>query len=271
MISEACISTRPRGLRAKESKDSAIGISQLLRVARSAAFALIVCSPMFLQARPRTPLRVFCIAGFEYLARLKGDALGRRRRVAIAHACDFGSLRDEYYDEKKLDLAEYRSLRAALRTMAPESAAARYIQQLRHAERTRPILSPGRDGLSEATINYRATVISLSLRWMQKISGVTVDRAKFHSIVSLVCLMQLLDDVLDWKEDLATSCPSYVTAFLLDRRNTDIKTALRAQADALLRRTLRAARQDADAFPFAFAGLVTWTFVVALIKVRSLK
>ena len=40
--------------------------------------------------------------------------------MAIAHACDFGSLRDEFYDEQKLDLKEYRSLRSALRRMAPE-------------------------------------------------------------------------------------------------------------------------------------------------------
>ena len=90
---------------------------------------------MFLGARPRTPLRVFCIAAFEYLARLRGFSLGNRRRLAIAHACDFGSLRDEYYDNRKLDLAEYRSVRRTLRRIAPESATIRYIQQLRKAER----------------------------------------------------------------------------------------------------------------------------------------
>ena len=66
---------------------------------------------MLLAARPKTPLRVFCIAGFEYLARLRGGTLGRRRRLAIAHACDFGALRDDYYDHHRLDATEYRSLR----------------------------------------------------------------------------------------------------------------------------------------------------------------
>lgn len=230
--------------------------------------ALLVCSPMLLEARPRTPLRVFCIAGFEYLARLRGGTLGRQRRVAMAHACDFGSLRDEYYDEQQLDRTEYRSLRRALRRIAPESATFRYIQQLRKAERGRPILSAGIPGVAKATVGYRTSVIDLSLRWMEVISGLAVERVKFHCIVSLVCLMQLADDLLDWKDDEMAGCPSYVTALLLEQPRTCIATVLRAQADALLQRTLSAMRQDADAAPFAVAGVATWIFVVTLLKTR---
>jgi hypothetical protein len=243
-------------------------ITELLRIAGTAVSAVMVCFPMLLEARPRTPLRVFCIAAFEYFARLRGGTLGRRRRLAIAHACDFGSLRDEYYDQQKLDLTEYRSLRSALRRIAPEAATFRYIQQLRKAERGRPILSPGTPGVANATIDYRKSVINLSLQWLQVISGLAVERVKFDSIVSLVCLMQLADDLLDWKDDQADRSPSYVTAFLLEQPRTGIATPLRAQADALLHRTVAAARQDAGAGPFALAGVATWTFVVALLKVR---
>ena len=244
------------------------GITELLRIARTALSAIMVCSPMLLEARPRTPLRVFCIAAFEYLARLRGGTLGRQRRLAIAHACDFGSLRDEYYDQQKLDLTEYRSLRSVLRRIAPETATFRYIQQLRKAERGRPNLSAGTPGVANATISYRASVIDLSLQWLQGISGLAVERVKFHSIVSLVCLMQLADDLLDWKDDQADRSPSYVTAFLLEQPRTGIATPLRAQADALLHHTVAAARQDLAAVPFALAGVATWTFVVALLKVR---
>ena len=244
------------------------GITELLRIAGTAVSAVLVCSPMLLEARPRTPLRVFCIAAFEYLARLRGGTLGRRRRLAIAHACDFGSVRDEYYDQQKLDLTEYRSLRSALRSMAPEAATFRYIQQLRKAERGRPILSATTPGVANATIGYRTSVINLSVRWLQVISGLAIERVKFHSIVSLVCLMQLADDLLDWKDDQVGRRPSYVTAFLLEQPRTGVSTPLRAQADALLQRTVGAARQDAGAVPFALAGVAAWTFVVALLKVR---
>ena len=244
------------------------GVTELVRIAGTALSAVMVCSPMLLEPRPRTPLRVFCIAAFEYLARLQGSTLGRRRRLAVAHACDFGSLCDEYYDEQKLALTEYRSLRGALRRLVPEAATFRYIQQLRKAERGRPILSASTPGVVNAIIGYRASVIDLSLRWLQVISGLTVERVNFHSIVSLVCLMQLADDLLDWKDDQAGRCPSYVTALLLEQPCTGIAAGLRAQADLLLQHTVSAARQNAGAVPFALAGVATWTFVVALLKVR---
>lgn len=241
---------------------------ELMRIAGKAVTALAVCSPMLAEARPRTPLRVFCIAVFEYFARLSGKTLGRRRRVAIAHACDFGSLRDEFYDHQRLDRNEYRSLRSALRSIAPEAATCSYIQQLRKAERGRPVLSEGVPGIASATIDYRESVIDLSLRWMQGISGLALDRVKFHSIVHLVCLMQLADDLLDWKDDEAGRCPSYVTALLLEHPLQAVAGPLRAQADGLLRRTVRAVRQDAGSAPFAVAGVATWAFVVILLKVR---
>ena len=242
--------------------------TQILRIAEAALGAMVVCAPMLVEARPRTPLRVFCIAAFEYLARLSGGTLGMGRRVAIAHACDFGSLRDEFYDERKLDVTEYRSLRNALRRIAPEEVTIRYIQELRQAERGRPMIAANAPAVAKAIIGYRQAVIELSLRWLEGISGLAVEAVRFQSLVSLVCLMQLADDLLDWTEDLAAGCPSYVTAFLLERPRMGIGTELRRQADALLQRTLAAAGWDAGAVPFAAAAFVTWAFVIALVKLR---
>ena len=225
--------------------------------------ALMVCSPMLLAARPKTPLRVFCIAAFEYLARLRGGTLGRRRRLAIAHACDFGALRDDYYDHHRLDATEYRSLRAKLRPMAPEPATSRYIKHLRQAERSRPILSASTPGVADAVIAYRTLVLDLSLRWLQEISGLNVESVKFHVLLNLVGLMQIADDLLDWKDDQAVRRPSYVTAFLLDWPRIAVATPLRAHADALLQRTLGAARRM-PAPCLAVAGVLTWTVVTLL-------
>jgi hypothetical protein len=235
------------------------------------------CSPLLLAARPKTPLRVFCIAAFEFLARLRGGTLGKRRRVAMAQACDFGSLCDDYYDHGRLDAREYRSLRGELRRMVPGAATSRYIRELRQAERGRPIMSAshrdvagvaGVAGVASAVIAYRTSVLDLSLRWMQEISGLSAEGVKFDVLLSLVGLMQIADDVLDWKDDQASRSPSYVTALLLDRPRTGVAEGLRAEADALLRRIAGAARQDAGTVPFAVAGVLTWTLVVALVKVR---
>src|SRR5262245_45912943 len=166
-------------------------IRELARVARTAVSAMMVCSPMLLASCPKTPLRVFCIAAFEFLARLRGGTLGRRRRLAMAHACDFGSLRDEYYDDRILDATAYRSLRCKLRRMAPEAATARYIRQLRQAERSRPILAASTPGVANAVIAYRTRVLDLSLRWLQEISGLSIESVRFHVLLSLVGLMQI--------------------------------------------------------------------------------
>src|SRR5688500_3132125 len=78
-------------------------IRALARVAAAAVSAVVVCSPLLFAARPKTPLRVFCIAAFEFLGRLRGGTLGKRRRLAMALACDFGSLCDDYYDHRRFD------------------------------------------------------------------------------------------------------------------------------------------------------------------------
>jgi hypothetical protein len=186
----------------------------------------------------------------------------------MAHACDFGSLCDDYYDHRKLDTTAYRSLRCKLRRMAPEAATSRYLQRLRQAERNRPTLEAATPGVVDAVIAYRTGVLDLSLRWLQEISGLPVERVRFHALVSLVGLMQIADDLLDWKDDQAVGRPSYVTAFLMDGPRTAVAMPLRAQADALLRRTVGAARRDAGAVPFAVAGVLTWTFVIALLRAR---
>jgi len=221
---------------------------------------------MLFAPRPKTPLRVFCIAAFEFLARLRGGTLGRQRRLALAHACDFGSLCDRFYDHRTLDRSEYRSLRNELRRLAPEPATSLYLHQLREAERSRPNLAAYHPEIANAVFDYRTRVLDLSLRWMQEISGLSGEPVKFCVLLNLVDLMQLADDVLDWEDDQAVQCPSYVTALLLDRPTKDIGISLRAQACALLQQMIRGAKQDADTVPFAIAGVLTWTLTVALIK-----
>jgi len=243
-------------------------IAELAHVAGTAVSATMVCFPMLLAAPPKTPLRVFCVAAFEYLARLRGGTLGTRKRMAIAHACDFGALRDDYYDHRRLDAIEYRSVRSKLRCMAPQSATSHYIQRLRKAERSRPIPTSGTPGVADDVVAYRTSVLDLSLAWLQEISGLSVDPVKFRGLLNLVGLIQLADDLLDWKDDLAARRPSFVTAYLPERPRIASALPMRAQANALLQRTVGAARQDAGALPFAVAGVLTWTFVIALLRVR---
>jgi hypothetical protein len=61
---------------------------------------------------------VFCRA-FEYLARLRGGTLGRRRRGL--RRVRFRIVARRIYDQQKLELTEYQALRSALRHIVPEA------------------------------------------------------------------------------------------------------------------------------------------------------
>lgn len=223
---------------------------------------------MLLASRPETPLRVLCIAAFEFLARLQRRTLGKQRRQAMALACDFGSLCDDFYDHRRLDHAQYRALRRELRRIAPVTATSAYVRQLRCAERRRPVLVPGDPNIASAVAAYRSQVLELSLRWMQEISGLNLQPAMFRALLSLVSLIQLADDLLDWRDDQARGIPSHVTASILHRPSNAVAPALRPVADAFLRRVASTANRDAAAVPFAAAAVLTWALVVALLKVR---
>ena len=243
-------------------------IRKLASVAVAAVPAAMVCFPMLLAAHPKTPLRMLGITAFEYLARLRGGTLGRRRRLAMAHACDFGSLRNDYYDRQSLDASEYRSLRSILRRMAPEASTSRYIRLLRQAERNRPILAASTPKVVDAVTAYRTRVLDLTLQWLREISGLSVDSVRFNAFLGVASLTQIADDLLDWKDDQASRRPSYVTAILFDQPSVAVAVPLRAEADALLQRTVGAARRDVGAVPFAVAGVLTWAFVVLLLRLR---
>jgi hypothetical protein len=186
----------------------------------------------------------------------------------MALACDYASLRDDYYDHESVNVTEFRSLRRQLRRVTMEAATVLYIQQLRRTERNRPAVSSATKGIEEAAIAYRTRVLDLTLQWLDSISNVNVDPVKYQSLLSVACLLQIADDLLDFKEDQALQCPGYVTAFAPDRSSAEIAIALRAQADALLERTNAAARQDASGVPFSVAGALTWAFIIALLHLR---
>src|SRR5688572_4684157 len=141
-------------------------IGRILRFVRIAATSLIACLPLLLARRPRTPLRVLCIGAFEYAARLDGHRLDRAARLALAYACDYGAVRNDYYDQQELDRHSYRALRLALRDLAPQPAMLRYLRDLREAERRRPVVG-GRGAFEPGSVvEYRDRVLVVSLRWL---------------------------------------------------------------------------------------------------------
>jgi hypothetical protein len=244
--------------------------ARVLRFGGMAAMSLFTCTPMLLTRRPQTPLRVLCIGAFEYLARLNGRKLDRAARIALACACDFGALRNDFYDQRELDRRFYRELRCRLRHMAPRSETLRYIRDLRQAERGRPACGP--DGFSEphAVVQYRNRVLEVSLVWLRDISRRSLEPPLFRAVVALVGLVQLVDDLLDWKDDWACRRPTYVTAFLRQwaHPTTEAMTQLRFRANRFRRLLVAAAARRVEAVPLMLAGDIVWLMALFLMRVR---
>lgn len=245
---------------------------KLFRYGGMAAASFLTCIPMLLARRPRTPLRVLCIGAFDYLARLHGRRLDHTDRMALAYACDFGALRNDFYDQHELDRSSYRELRLSLRRLAPEEATHRYILALRQAERGRPAFGP--DGFSEpaAVVKYRIRVVVLSLAWLQAISRRSIEPLFFDALVALVGLIQLVDDLLDWKDDSACRRPTYATAFLRDWTQLSRESIKHIQIHANRFRGLlvAASERDPGAALLTLAGVLVWLIVIALTKIHSL-
>lgn len=243
---------------------------QLLRCVRLAVSSLLSCIPLLLVRRPKTPLRLLCIGAFDYVARLRGHSLGPNARTALACACDLGALRNDFYDQGTFDRRFYRELRHDLRRLVPESATHRYIRDLRQTERGRPAFGPGAFSEPAAVVEYRLRVLVVSLAWLQVISRRSMEPRVFQSFVALVGLIQLVDDLLDWKDDWACRRPTYVTAFLSDsaRPSSRSVTPIRLHANRFCGLLIGTMEQDLNVAPLTVAGIFVWVVARALMKVR---
>lgn len=245
----------------------------LFRSCRLAVASFLACFPMMFERPPGTPLRVLCIAAFEYLTRLRGEKADAACRVALAHACDFGAVLNDFYDQGELDRSSYRQLRQALRRLVPEEAIQAYLRALRHVERGRPAFgAEGCFGEPAAIADYRIRVLALSLAWLHAVCRRPVEPRSFGVLVALVGLFQLVDDLLDWKEDWACRRPTYVTAFLPDRRRISQASILSIRLHANRFRSVLVERfkRDPRVAPLTVSGVLVWLAVVALARIRLL-
>jgi hypothetical protein len=180
--------------------------------------------------RPKTPLRTLCVVAFDFLARADGKRLGREQRNALSCLLDLGALMNDHFDQHRFCKAAYRQLRERLAADRTARAVYRvYFRELRAVERDRPRLRcPSPEGILKESSDYRERVVRLSLSALAAIAlgqssgGLIRDRRDpsandtCHSpLVALVMLIQICDDLLDWRRDWRAGLPSFATAALL--------------------------------------------------------
>ena len=191
-------------------------VASLVLALRSFARGL----PLFLAARPGTPLRVLCLMAFDTLHRLRhAKPLPKPRLQLLAALLDFGACANAVFDHKGCTRGEYRTTLRLLEEGGIGSSAAEYLHRLGDLESRRP--RPG-DGDWQEVRLYREAVVRLSLGMVAATANgnpcldeairATREDANLNLLFRIVMQCQIIDDVLDYSQDLSVGLPSFLTA-----------------------------------------------------------
>jgi hypothetical protein len=178
--------------------------------------------PLLFRAAPATPLRVMCIIALDTIYVLRNARpLSRQRRAELAAFLDFQACTNAAWDRKHLSVAEYQALRQRLENAGLESWMTEYLRRLAELETRRPSIGGSLRRFDDVR-SYREAVVRLSLATITAIAlnaecvedGV---RASYcdHDVAALFRMAmqcQIIDDVIDYREDLSIGLPSFLTA-----------------------------------------------------------
>ena len=178
--------------------------------------------PLFLGPTPKTPLRVLCLIALDTLHVLRTSRpLPHHRVMVLATVLDVGACTNAALDRKNFCPQEYQAARRWIRDAGLASSVDKYLRQLRELEQRRP--SPGGDlGRFHEVRLYRETVARLSLGVVAAMAlggeciedGIQATHCDqdLANLFRIVMLCQIIDDVLDYTEDLPAGLPSFLTA-----------------------------------------------------------
>jgi hypothetical protein len=178
--------------------------------------------PLFVSARPKTPLRVLCIMAFDTLHVLRrGRPLPQLKRQALAALLDFGACANAAVDHKAFCQHDCRTAFAVLNEAGMRSSVAEYFGRLWELEKSRPAPC-GDSSRFQKVREYREAVVRLSLGMVataadgtrsldEGIRATDCDTA-LNLLFRIVMQCQIIDDVWDYAKDSAGGLPSFLTA-----------------------------------------------------------
>jgi hypothetical protein len=179
-------------------------------------------SPLFLSASPRTPLRVLCIMAFDTLHMLRHSTpLPRDKLRLLAALLDFGACANAAFDDKDCCWNKCRATLQLLDEAGVRSLATEHLRRLKDLESGRPL--PGSEDWQFQTVcTYREAVVRLSLgmlatatlgyQELDEAICATHRDADLNLLFRMAMQCQIIDDVLDYPQDLYGGLPSFLTA-----------------------------------------------------------
>lgn len=193
-----------------------------LRASLVSVTCLLRGLPLFFCAAPKTPLRVLGIIALDTLHVLRhSQRLPRTRITDLAMFLDFQGCTNAVWDHKDRCEAEYRTLRQRLEEAGLASCVGEYLGQLRELESRRPPIGGDhrrfaevrsyREGVARLSI-ATAAAIALNAKPLEGDIRPTACDGDVETLFRILMQCQIIDDVLDYTEDLSAGLPSFLTA-----------------------------------------------------------
>jgi hypothetical protein len=163
-----------------------------------------------------------CIAALDTIHVLRHSRpLRRERRKDLAAFLDFQACTNAAWDRKHLCAAEYQALRQRLENAGLGWWIADYCGRLRELETRRPPVAGDLRSFDDVR-SYREAVARLSLASITAIAlnaecleealQATYGDSDVAALFRMAMQCQIIDDVIDYKEDLVAGLPSFLTA-----------------------------------------------------------
>lgn len=184
---------------------------------RVAVVAFVQNMALFAAPQPRTPLRVLSLMAISSALRSRGVVLQPDRRLALINTMELGALLNDRFDGDPHNPADLRRHVALLSQSVHRDCTSAYISRLRRLERSRPGPRP----VAADVKAYRENVNRISLATLWAIAAQKpIEQAKhdlqqepdLRLLFRIVMLAQLIDDVLDIRQDRRRGLPTFATA-----------------------------------------------------------
>lgn len=196
--------------------DDRAGLAKSLLIS---AVSLIRMMPLLVRERPKTPLRVLCLAAFDTLHFSRySKRLTETQILTLATFLDLGASANTFFDDKYFDRVEYRATRQFLRATGRNSLVRQYLASLRTLESQRPDTVTSKDSYQIVKF-YRESVIRLSLGMLAAIAfelrtlEEAINEVESDSglllLFRMVMQCQVIDDALDYRVDRSKGLPSF--------------------------------------------------------------
>ena len=178
--------------------------------------------PFFFRTRPRTPLRVLGIVALDTLHVIRtSHPLPPRRARELAMFLDLQGCANAAWDHKALSREDYHAIQEQLDIAGLGDCIDGYLRRLRVLESRRPAIGGDEQRFDEVRI-YREGVAHLVFQTAAAIAldpdptdngmPATGGDSDVDALVRVLLQCQIIDDVLDYHQDLAGGLPSYLTA-----------------------------------------------------------